>query len=159
MNWTIVCQTAFDELKKHLTSIPLLVYPDLNKPYILYTNATDKAICACLTQPCGSSDSFLPDIKDEAPIYFLSHKLSETLTRWPATETEVCAVNFASQRFDHCLQNAVCVIRTDHKPLKKGKRKVQGVPQSQTAALPRPQEEEETDKSKQAQTKQTYEKH
>ena len=41
----------------------------------------------------------------------------------------------------------------------KGKRKVQGVPQSQTAALPRPQEEEETDKSKQAQTKQTYEKH
>ena len=41
----------------------------------------------------------------------------------------------------------------------KGKRKVQGVPQSQTAALPRPKEEEETDKSKQAQTEQTYEKH
>ena len=33
------------------------------------------------------------------------------------------------------------------------KRKVQGVPQSQTAALPRPQEEEETDKSKQAQNR------
>ena len=42
---------------------------------------------------------------------------------------------------------------------KKGMRKVQGVPQSQTAALPRPQEEVETDKSKQAQTDQTYEKH
>ena len=42
---------------------------------------------------------------------------------------------------------------------KKGKRKVQGVPQSQTAALPRHQEEEETDKSKQAQTEQMYEKH
>ena len=42
---------------------------------------------------------------------------------------------------------------------KRGKRKVQGVPQSQTAALPRPQEEEETDKSKQAQIEQTYEKH
>ena len=42
---------------------------------------------------------------------------------------------------------------------KKGKRKVQGVPQSQNAAHPRPQEEEETDKSKQAQIKQTYEKH
>ena len=48
-----------------------------------------------------------------------------------------------------------CILDT----LKKGKRKVQGVPQSQTAALPRPQEEEETDKSKQAQTEQTYEKH
>ena len=41
----------------------------------------------------------------------------------------------------------------------KGKRKVQGMPQWQTAALPRHQEEKETDKSKQAQTEQTYEKH
>ena len=46
-----------------------------------------------------------------------------------------------------------------HSPAENGKRKVQGVPQSQTAALPRPQEEEETDKSKQAQIEQTYEKH
>ena len=38
-----------------------------------------------------------------------------------------------------------------HAMSEKGKRKVQGVPQSQTSALPRPQEEEETDKSKQAQ--------
>ena len=43
--------------------------------------------------------------------------------------------------------------------IKKGKRKVQGVPQSQTAALLRPQEEKETDKSKQTQTEQTHEKH
>ena len=42
---------------------------------------------------------------------------------------------------------------------KKGKRNIQGVPQSQTAALPRHQEEEESDKSKQAQIEQTYEKH
>ena len=39
---------------------------------------------------------------------------------------------------------------------KKGKRKVQGVQQSQAAALPRHQEEEETDKTKQAQIKQTF---
>ena len=42
---------------------------------------------------------------------------------------------------------------------KKGKKKVQREPQSQTAALPRRQEKEETDKSKQAQIEQTYEKH
>ena len=41
----------------------------------------------------------------------------------------------------------------------KGKRKVQGVPQSQTAAIPRYQEEEETDKTKQTQIEQTHEKH
>ena len=53
----------------------------------------------------------------------------------------------------------VCDLLLGFPHAKKGKRKVQGVPQSQTAALPRPQEEEETDKSKQAQTEQTYEKH
>ena len=43
--------------------------------------------------------------------------------------------------------------------LKKGKRKVQEIPQSQTAALSRHQEEEKTDKTKQAHIEQTYEKH
>ena len=38
-------------------------------------------------------------------------------------------------------------------------RSIQGVPQSQTAALPRHQEEKETDKTKQAQIEETYEKH
>ena len=42
---------------------------------------------------------------------------------------------------------------------KKGKRKIQGVPQSQAAALPKQEEEEKTDKTKQAQIEQTYEKH
>ena len=41
----------------------------------------------------------------------------------------------------------------------KGTRKVQGMPQSQTAALPRHQKEAETDKTKQEQIDQTYEKH
>ena len=45
------------------------------------------------------------------------------------------------------------------RPRQKSKTKVQGVPQSQTAALYRHQEEAETDKTKQAQIEQTYEKH
>ena len=38
-------------------------------------------------------------------------------------------------------------------------REMSRVPQSQAATLPRHQEEEETDKTKQAQIEQTYEKH
>ena len=40
---------------------------------------------------------------------------------------------------------------------KKDKRKIQLVPQSHAPALPRHQEEEETDKTEQAQIEQTYE--
>ena len=49
-------------------------------------------------------------------------------------------------------------VKHQKKNVETGKRKVQGVPQSQTAALPRHQEEEETEKTKQAQIEQTYEK-
>ena len=52
----------------------------------------------------------------------------------------------------------IAVYATNSKQ-KKDKRKVQGVPQWLTAGLLRHQEEEETDKSKQAQIEQTYEKH
>ena len=48
------------------------------------------------------------------------------------------------------IHSAVYILKSH--TVKKGKRKVQGVPQSQSAALPRNPEEEETDKSKQPQT-------
>ena len=68
--------------------------------------------------------------------------------------------NMASTNFT-CKWNIHAYARhiTQNTISKNGNRKIQGVPQSQTAALPRLQEERETDKSKQAQTKQTYEKH
>ena len=51
-------------------------------------------------------------------------------------------------RLPRCLELRYVSMMTIQKTSrKKGKRKVQGVPQSQTAALPGPQEEEETDKS------------
>ena len=65
-------------------------------------------------------------------------------------------LNFLRHSVQYCAEKP---LETETGWKKKGKRKVQGVPQSQTTALPRPQEEEETDKSKQAQTEQTYEKH
>ena len=53
--------------------------------------------------------------------------------------------------YDRAHRNPICGLLLFWLVSKKGERKVQGVPQSQTAALPRHQEEEETDKSKQAQ--------
>lgn len=42
--WTPYSQEAFDFLKESLTVVPLLAYPDTNKPYILYTDASDNCI-------------------------------------------------------------------------------------------------------------------
>ena len=69
-DWNKCCQTAFDLLKKLLTTAPVLTYPDPNKPYILYTDASDECIGACLTQICDNADEKLSTIPCEKPIYY-----------------------------------------------------------------------------------------
>lgn len=49
---------------------------------------------------------------------YLSHKLSDTQTRWSTVEKEAFAFHFALQKLDYYLHNSRFVIRTDHKPLK-----------------------------------------
>ncbi|CAG2257258.1 Transposon Ty3-G Gag-Pol polyprotein,Transposon Ty3-I Gag-Pol polyprotein [Mytilus edulis] len=43
-NWTTTCQEAFEKLRDELVKVPLLAYPDLNKPYVLYTDASDSCV-------------------------------------------------------------------------------------------------------------------
>jgi hypothetical protein len=38
--WTEECQTSFEELKKHLTSAPMLILPDLTKKFDIYYDAS-----------------------------------------------------------------------------------------------------------------------
>ena len=116
--WDSKCQFAFETLKHNLASFPMLGYPDPNRPYVLYTDASNNCIGACLTQMCDESNSAYPKIRDEKPIYYLSHKLSDTQTRWSTIEKEAFAIHFSLQKLDHYLHNAEFVIRTDHKPLK-----------------------------------------
>jgi len=108
--WTEECEKAFNFLKSSLTVVPLLTYSDPNKPYVLYTDSSDSCIGACLTQKT--------DEGEEKPIYFLSHKLSPTQTRWAIVEKEAFAIHYALQKLDGYLHNAQFVIRTNHKPLK-----------------------------------------
>ena len=48
--WTEVCQRSFDLLKSKLTEKSILVYPDLNKLYVLFTDASKYAWSCVLTQ-------------------------------------------------------------------------------------------------------------
>ena len=66
--WTVQCQKAFDYLKDSLTVVPLLVYPDTQKPYVLYTDASDTCIGAVLTQKGEDGEGK----EVEKPIYFVS---------------------------------------------------------------------------------------
>ena len=108
------CQKSFDYLKDSLSVVPLLVYPDLQKPYVLYTDASDTCIGTVLTQQ-GEDEN---GKEAEKPVYFLSHKLSNTQCRWSTIEKEAYAKHHSLQKIDHYLHGAEFIVRTDHKPLK-----------------------------------------
>ena len=116
-SWTEDCQRSFNMLKEQLTAIPLLAYQDLSRPMILYTDASDQCIGACLTQPCPERDGPIPGVPEEVPIYFLSHKLSPTQQRWPVIEKEAYAIVYALEKLNYYLSGATFVIKTDLKPL------------------------------------------
>ena len=116
--WTEECQEAFDLLKRSLMEAPVLAYPNPQKPYILYTDASDDSIGAVLCQENDDKEGLGPKEKNENPIHYLSHKLSDTQKRWPIIEKEAFSIYYALQHLDHYLHGAEFVIRTDHKPLK-----------------------------------------
>ena len=43
-NWSVDCQQAFDSLKSALTSPPVLAYPDYDRPFKVYTDASSFAV-------------------------------------------------------------------------------------------------------------------
>ena len=62
--WTLEHQAAFVHLKDAIVQAPILHYPNPNKTYIVYTDATDDACGAQLSQEHNGT---------EFPIAFLSH--------------------------------------------------------------------------------------
>ena len=97
-----------------MTVVPLLTYPDVNKPYILYVDASDTCCGACLCQNEILENGEIV----EKPIHFISHKLNPTHVRtWSVVEKEAYAIFYALNKLHFYLHNAEFVIKSDHKPL------------------------------------------
>ena len=70
--WTLEHQAAFVHLKNAIVQAPILHYPNPNKTYIVYTDASDDACSAQLFQEHDGT---------EFPVAFLSHTFSEAQTQ------------------------------------------------------------------------------
>jgi hypothetical protein len=49
-NWTEECQVSFKELKKRLTSAPVLILPDITKKFDIYCDASRRGLGCVLMQ-------------------------------------------------------------------------------------------------------------
>ena len=106
--WTPDHQTAFIHLKNAIVQAPILHYPNPNKTYIVYTDASDDACGAQLSQEHEGT---------EFPVAFLSHTFSETQRKWSTTEQEAFGVYYTITKWNYYLQGANIIVRNNHKPL------------------------------------------
>ena len=107
--WNDDAQQAFDFLKKKLTEAPILGYPDVRKPYSLYTDASDYCVGGILTQDT-------PD--GEKVIQYVSHQLTPNRLHYPVIQKECFAIVYCLTKLRQYLLGADVTVYTDHKPLK-----------------------------------------
>ena len=88
--WTDECQNAFDELKTVLTSTPILAYPLPDIPFILDTDASDKAVGDVLSQVQDSH---------ERVIAYMSKSMNIHEQSYYVTRKELLAVITRLERF------------------------------------------------------------
>ena len=107
-NWTPEHQEAVIHLKEAIVQAPILHYPNPNKTYIVYTDASDDACGAQLSQEHNGT---------EFPVAFLSHTFTETQCKWSTTEQDAFGVYYAITKWTYYLQGADIIVWNDHKPL------------------------------------------
>ena len=107
--WTDKCQDAFTNLKKRLTSAPILAYADMNKTFTITCDASDTAIGYILSQE--------DDQRRSRVIAYGGRSLSHTEKRYHTTEKECLAIVNAIKANDTYLAHNRFIIYTDHKAL------------------------------------------
>ena len=111
---TAECKKAFEDLKARLLSIPRLHHVRQGVPFILDTDASDRAIGACLSQ-CIVNDK---GEMEEIPITYASKTLGPSRRAYCTTKKELYAVVFFMRYFRGYTAQTHVVIRTDHGSLK-----------------------------------------
>ena len=100
--WTPMHHTAFLHLKEAIIQAPILHYPDPDKKYIVYTDASDDAWGAQLSQEQD---------RVEFPVMFLLHTFTDTQRKWSTTEQEAYGVYYAITKWNYYLQGANITVK------------------------------------------------
>ncbi|GFV82332.1 retrovirus-related Pol polyprotein from transposon 17.6 [Trichonephila clavipes] len=102
------CEDSFLQLKEALTSSPILIYPQPDKPFILDTDASNESVGAVLSQEIDGQ---------ERVVAYWSKCLSKPERNYCVTRKELLAIVKAIEHFHHYLYGQKFLLRTDHASL------------------------------------------
>jgi hypothetical protein len=103
--WTPACQKSFETLKERLTTTPILILPDVHKPFSVYCDASYTGLGCVLMQ-------------EGRVVAYSSRQLKIHQRNYPTHDLELAAVVHALKTWRHYLYRQKCDIYTDHKSLK-----------------------------------------
>ena len=108
----------FELLKNNLLEAPILHYPDPNKPYVLFTDASKYAWSCVLTQEYihvieGKEKKVLH------PIMYMSGLFKGSQLNWACLTKEAYAIYMSVKKLTYYLEETDITLRHDHLPLKK----------------------------------------
>src|SRR5262249_24118346 len=105
-HWDDEQQNAFDHLKKCLMNAPTLQYPDFERPFVLYTDASGTGLGAVLSQK--------DDDNKERVIAYASRSLNKAERNYGITDKECLAIIWAVKHFEQYLGLLPFQVVTDH---------------------------------------------
>jgi hypothetical protein len=103
--WTQDCQESFEELKKRLTTTPVLVLPDLSKKFDIYYDTSRQGLGCVLMQ-------------DGQVVSHSSCQLKKHEENYSIHDLKLAAMVHALKIWRHYLIGHQCEIYSDHKSLK-----------------------------------------
>ena len=120
---------CFNLLKKTLCTHPILWYPDPNRPYVLFTNASKYGWAGVLTQHYEEVNEFTQLTTEGStmqkktvvhhPVSYISGLFRGSQLNWAALTKEAYAIYMSVRKLSFCLTNTGVLIKSDHLPLKK----------------------------------------
>jgi ribonuclease HI len=103
--WDEKCQSSFEELKKRLTTTPVLIMPDIHKEFDVYCDASRQGLGFVLMQ-------------EGKVVAYASRQLKKHEQNYPTHDLELAAVVHALKIWRNYMIGNKCQIFTDHKSLK-----------------------------------------
>jgi RNase H-like domain found in reverse transcriptase len=100
--WSAECERSLATVKQALSKNIVLTFPEFEKPFEIYTDASKVQLGAVIEQ-------------EGKPLAFYSRKLSDTQTRYTVTELELLSIVETLQEYRTILLGHIIKVYTDHK--------------------------------------------